>query len=104
MVKKPDVSSSKRLSYYQPKSFTLDDWRKIPDMLDKDFVLFEVQFRQGIKSEYACMRCKDLTTGKEFGLNCGGVAVVKKIKEALARTKLPLTVNIYDNGDYYDIK
>lgn len=104
MVKKPVRDTTKRVSDFQPKQFKIEEWRKVPDMLDKDFELLEVQFRQGIKSEYACMRCKDLSTAKEFGLNCGGVAVVKKIREAISRASLPLLIQIYDTGDYYDIK
>jgi len=95
---------SKRLSDFQPKQFDLAEWRKADSILGKDFELLEVQFRQGRKGEYACMRCKDLETSKEFGLNCGGVVVVKKIKEALTRASLPLTVQIVSNGKYMDIK
>jgi hypothetical protein len=104
MVKETKKRDSKRLAAFQPKPFTLDEWRKTAQMLDTDFELLEVQFRQGIKSEYACMRCRDLATNKEFGLNCGGVAVVKKIREGLSRTTLPLILQIFDTGEYYDIK
>jgi hypothetical protein len=95
---------TKRVSDFQPKQFDLEDWRKTVDVLGKDFELLEVQFRQGKKGDYAAMRCKDLTTTKEFGLNCGGVVVVKKIKEATARATLPLLIQIYDTGKYLDIK
>jgi hypothetical protein len=104
MTKEVKKHLPKRLATFQPQPFKLDDWRKTAQMLDTDFELLEVQFRQGIKSEYACMRCRDLTTNKEFGLNCGGIAVVKKIREGLSRTTLPLILQIFDTGEYYDIK
>jgi predicted patatin/cPLA2 family phospholipase len=100
--------ANRRLSDFVAKPYDCHDIRKAADILDKDFDLLEVQFRVGRKSDYASMLCLDLEKKTKFVCNCGGLVVVKKIKEVTAKSTLPLTMKIVmvngKTGSYMDIQ
>jgi len=105
MVEKaPTPVKYQRVADYQPKRYDCDKTVKTAEVLDKDILILEVQELQGEKNPYLSMLISDADGKNKAVLNCGGVVVVRKIKEAMARTQLPLLICIFKVKNYLDIK
>ena len=78
--------------------------KDIKELLDKDLLVKDVTLLDGNFGEFAVILFEDFVTGKEYTTACGGMVVVKKLKEAQEKSLLPLIGTITKEGRYYDIR
>lgn len=100
----------KRVSDFITDAQFYPDVAKKPlvEALDKDAFLidaavitdFETEYG---KSDFALMLFQDQADGTQYTVICGGVVVVRKIKELLAKQLLPLIAKLTKVGRFYDI-
>jgi len=82
--------------------------RPLEEVLDKTYSVLDATIVEGFESKYgesdfALILMEDVPTGEQFTTLCGGMVVVKKIRQALDRQIFPILGTIVKPGRYYDI-
>lgn len=87
----------------------------LEDVLSKDLILMDAKVLRDWPSEYSStgkadwclLYFQEEATGREFTTKCGGVVLVKRVADLLARKVLPVIACIKTQGDaekpYYNI-
>lgn len=82
--------------------------RPLAEVLDKTFSLVDATIIEGFESkfgtsDFSLLLLEDVSTGEQFTTLCGGMVVVKKVRQALDKKLLPLFATIVKPAQYYDI-
>ena len=83
------------------------DRRELADCLESEFILQDARIVEGFtsafgESDFALLKLVD-GEGAIFTTLCGGMVVVKKVRQALTERLLPLRVTLNRHERYYDI-
>jgi len=78
---------------------------KFDELVDKDVVVHDITERKGDKGEYLLIALAEDGKSKvpTHTTICGGVVIVRKLKECAASRAFPLLATITQPEDYYDI-
>ncbi|MBA7571365.1 hypothetical protein ES708_13127 [subsurface metagenome] len=104
-----DVIGDGKISFYPEYP-----QRDLEDLLGKDFMFMDARIMRDWKSDYGtgtsdwCLiQAQEVATGENFTTKCGGVVLVKRMAELIARKAFPIVGSIVMQGDsersYYNI-
>lgn len=105
-----DIIGDGKVNFY-PEYAQID----LAAILGKDVMLMDARVMKDWPSEYTArgiadwclLQIQDLETGTNYTTKCGGVVLVKRVSELIARKAMPIIACIVTQGDaekpYYNI-
>lgn len=108
MNKKSAESKGRRVGDVVTKRSEVDKQVLITEILGQDVLVTTVDVLKGDKNDYVFISFNKPNDKTLYGFSCGGMVVVRKLKEVVDKSALPITAKFVEvqgnTHNYYDVE
>jgi len=108
MNKKAEPNKARRVGDVVTKRSEVDKQVLITDILGQDVTIVAVDVLKGDKNDYVFISFNKPNDKVLYGFSCGGMVVVRKLKEVVDKRSLPIIAKFTEvqgnTHSYYDVE